>query len=126
MVATVALQLVDEGKLSLTDKLSKFFPLYPKADLVTMLLTMTSGIYNYALDSTFEPTPASTPTKVLTPKELVDMAFRHPYDFTPGTANTYTNTNYILLGLIIEKVTCSRLKTEIDKRLLRKIFLVIK
>ncbi|MDP3684193.1 MAG: serine hydrolase domain-containing protein, partial [Ignavibacteria bacterium] len=66
MVATVALQMVDEGKLSLNDKLSKFFPQYPKADSVTltMLLNMTSGIPEYSSDSVFTQTLVSNPTKV--------------------------------------------------------------
>jgi len=123
MVATVALQMVDEGKLSLNDKLSKFFPQYPKADSVTltMLLNMTSGIPEYSSDSVFTQTLVSNPTKVWLPQELINLAFSHPYVFTPGTENRYTNTNYIILGLIIEKITGSTLKAEIETRIIRKL-----
>lgn len=125
MVATVALQLVDEKKLSLNDKLSKFFPQYPKSDSVTMtmLLNMTSGIPEYSGDSIFTNTLATNPTKVWLPQELLNLAFSHPYVFTPGTKNLYTNTNYILLGLIIEKITGNTLKVEIETRIVRKLHL---
>lgn len=125
MVATVALQLVDEGKLSLNDKLSKFFPQYPKADSVTMtmLLNMTSGMPEYSSDSVFTQTLVSNPTKVWLPQELINLAFNHSYVFAPGTQNRYTNTNYIILGLIIEKITGSTLKAEIEKRIIEKLHL---
>lgn len=125
MVATVVLQLIDEGKLSLTDKLSKFFPQYPKADSVTitMLLNMRSGIFNYTSDSLFSYYlfGGGNPTKVWTPVELVNLAFNHPYDFSPGTATSYCNTNYIILGLIIEQITGNKLDVELNTRIYQKL-----
>ncbi len=125
MVATVALQLIDEGKLSLTDKLSKFFPQYPKADSVTilMLLNMRSGIFSYTSDSLFNHLVfgGGNPTKVWTPQELVDLSFNHPYDFSPGTSYYYCNTNYIILGLIIEQITGNQLDAELNTRIFQKL-----
>jgi D-alanyl-D-alanine carboxypeptidase len=123
MVATVILQLADEGKLSLSDKLSKYFPQYPNSELVTItkLLSMTSGIYEYSYDPQFNQALISNPTKVWTPQELVDLAFLHDFDFTQKCQ--YVNTNYIILGLIIEKITGSTLKAEIEKRIVQKLHL---
>jgi CubicO group peptidase (beta-lactamase class C family) len=66
MIGTVVLQLVDEGKLALNDKLSKYYPDYPKADSITiaMLCNMSSGIYNYTEDEGWANTLISDPTKV--------------------------------------------------------------
>jgi D-alanyl-D-alanine carboxypeptidase len=122
MVATVVLQLIEEGKFSLTDKVSKFFPQYPSSDIVTvaMLLNMTSGIYNFA-DLDFLTAMESNPNRVWTPQELMDLAFSHGYIFTPGSQNNYSNSNYILLGLIIEKITGNTLKVEIENRIVQKL-----
>ncbi len=120
-VVTVLLQLADEGKLSLDDKLSKYFPEYPKSDLITvsMLADMTSGIYNYTDDQNFWETIERNPAKVWTPEELADWGFRLGFVFEPGTSWKYSNTNTIIIGRIIEKVTGSTLANEIDKRIIR-------
>jgi D-alanyl-D-alanine carboxypeptidase len=104
---TVILQLVQEGKLGLTDVVSKFVPNVPNGDSITIeqLLGMRSGLYNYTRDLGFNQTMDSQPDKLWTTAELLDLAFSHPVDFTPGTSFGYSNTNTVLLGLIIEQLT---------------------
>jgi len=122
IVVTVLLQLVDEGKVSLYDKLSKYFPEYPKADKVTveMLANMTSGIFNYTNDEEFWNEMMANPTKVLTPDELIEIGlFKHGYNFEPGEKFEYSNTNTIIIGKIIEKVTGNSLENEINNRIIQ-------
>jgi len=103
--ATVVLKLQEEGKLSLHDKLDKYFPQFTHANEITIenLLTHTSGIYNYTNDIDEEDSAiACNPVD----KQLVlDLIFKHDLDFKPGTQFRYCNSGYYLLGLIIEKVT---------------------
>jgi D-alanyl-D-alanine carboxypeptidase len=105
--ATAVLQLVDQGKLTLDDKLSKYEPQVPGADGITLrqLLNMTSGLFNYTDDEIFWTKFMGSPDAVWTPQQVLDIALAHPPVFPPGQQYMYSNTNYILLGLIIEKVT---------------------
>ncbi|MDP4150785.1 MAG: serine hydrolase [Bacteroidota bacterium] len=101
--AAAILQLAEEHKLSLDDKLSRYFPGYPKGDSVTlhMLLNHTSGIANVAITPGYNILHASSLTK----DSIVTLFKKQPYNFTPGTKWDYSNSNYFLLGYIIEKVT---------------------
>ncbi len=119
MTGTVLLQLVEEGKLSLDDKLSKFYPEYPKADSITiaMLCNMTSGIYNYTDTEAWQNILFNTPTKVWAPSDCVEIGFDNNFYFSPGKGWFYSNTNTILVGMIIEKLTGKTLQTEIDNRI---------
>jgi CubicO group peptidase (beta-lactamase class C family) len=103
--SVIILKLQEEGKLSVQDKISQFFPDYPKGDNITIehLLTHTSGIYNYTDDISEADTniicyPVSK-ARVLQLFERKKLAFR------PGTKFEYDNSDYFLLGMIIEKVT---------------------
>jgi len=120
-VVTVLLQLVDEKKLSLDDKLSKYFPEYPKSEIITiaMLANMTSGIYNYTDDENFWIAIENDPAKVWTPKELIDWGFSFNFDFEPGSMWKYSNTNTIIIGRIIEKITGNSLENEINNRIIQ-------
>ncbi|MEI6050375.1 MAG: serine hydrolase domain-containing protein [Bacteroidota bacterium] len=117
---TVLLQLVDEGKIRLNDKLSKYFPLYPKADSITikMLCNMTSGIYAYEIEEWTNAVKAN-PLRVWAPHEFADFAFSQPFFFSPGTGWQYANTNTIILGMIIEQVTGNTLESEITNRIIK-------
>ena len=107
---TAILMLADEGLISLDHAISDYLPEYniPSGDSITirMLGNMTSGLYNYS-DSPelWEPFIASGYTLSFPPDSLLAIAFRHPLKFTPGTAYDYCNTNTILLGLLLEKVS---------------------
>jgi D-alanyl-D-alanine carboxypeptidase len=96
------LSLIKEGVVSLDDPLSKWVPNVPNTTGVTvqMLLNNRSGIYNYTEDTTFDPTKPSTP------QQLVDLATaKHLPYFAPDAGFNYSNTNYVLLGMILEAAT---------------------
>lgn len=123
MTATVILQLAEEGKLSLEDKLSKFEPRVPNAHNITVrqLLNMTSGLHNYTeMPSLFEKFEADRSIG-FTPFELVKLGLKHKPDFDPGKGMHYSNTNYILLGMIIEKVTGNKYEDEVQKRIVDRL-----
>jgi CubicO group peptidase (beta-lactamase class C family) len=102
--ATVILKLAEQGKLSLQDKLSKFYPSFPKSDQVTIeqLLSHTSGIKSYTgVPHLFD----SIKTIPVNEAFMVKTFASFPYDFEPGTNWSYSNSAYSLLGYIITKVT---------------------
>jgi D-alanyl-D-alanine carboxypeptidase len=130
--ATVALQLVDEGVLTLEDTMAEWLddPVVariPHTDEMTLhqLLNHTSGVYDYAdADSPFWQDaffgPEADPTREWAPQELLayaDEANHAPY-FPPGEGYHYANTDYILVGLMIEAATGHRLADEIRARIL--------
>ncbi len=101
--ASAILKLQEEGKLSVNDKLSKYFPDFPRGDEVTLrhLLTHTSGIHSYTSKPGFMATVA-TPVE---PDDLIKSFQNDPYDFNPGKTWLYDNSGYFLLGRIVEKVS---------------------
>ena len=107
MTSTVILQLVEEGKLSLDDPISKYRPDVPNGEHITIaqLSEMRSGLYSYTFDQGFNETLDANPQKAWTPDELVAIAFSHPPNFAPGEKYEYSNTNIVLLGLVIEQLT---------------------
>ena len=104
---TVLLQLADQKRLRLDDPVSKFLPFVPNGKNLTlrMLANMTSGLYSYTFDKKFVHDLYFEPHRPWTPRELVNIAFKHEPPFKPGTGFQYCNTNTVLLGMIIEKVT---------------------
>jgi D-alanyl-D-alanine carboxypeptidase len=107
MTSTVILQLVGEGLLSLDDPISKFRPDVPGGDNITIaqLSEMRSGLVSYSFDPAFNATLDAHPQKEWTPDELLAIAFAYPASSAPGTQYEYSNTNIVLLGLVIEQVT---------------------
>lgn len=102
--SAVILKLQADHQLSVSDKLSKYFPDYPKGDSITIkeLLTHTSGIYNYTNDGDFMKNEI---TKPKTREQMMALFENKPLDFSPGTSWSYSNSGYSMLGYIIEKVT---------------------
>ncbi|MEO6827478.1 MAG: serine hydrolase domain-containing protein [Microbacteriaceae bacterium] len=107
MTATVLLQLVHEHKLSLDDTIGKYVPGMPNGDIATLrqLADMTSGIPSYTAVAAWQQQVFTNPTKQWTPQELVGFVTGLPADFAPGHGWAYSNTNYVLLGLVIQQVT---------------------
>ncbi|TQF66506.1 beta-lactamase family protein [Rhodococcus spelaei] len=103
---TVILQQVQEGKIALTDPVSKYRPDVPGGDGITIeqLLDMRSGLFNYSETLELNQTMDREPQKAWTPDELLALAYAHPPYFPPGQGYHYSNTNFILLGLIAEKI----------------------
>jgi D-alanyl-D-alanine carboxypeptidase len=119
--ATGVLQLVDDGKVALDDPISKYVPGVPEGDVITLreLLRMQSGLFNYSADEDFQRALFSDPNRPFTPQELLNYAFAHPLVFAPGQGLLYCNTNYILLGLVIEKVSGLPLHQYLEQRVLQ-------
>lgn len=117
--ATVILQLVDEGKMSLNDSLSKYVASIPNGEQITVrqLLNMTAGIYNFTEDTDFEARFEKDPLWQFTREDMIQIVLRHQPDFAPGQGWKYSDTNYELLGMVIEKVTNNRLEPEMKKRI---------
>jgi len=103
--ATVILKLQEEGMLSVQDKLSKYFPDYRYGDRITLenLLEHTSGIYNYIND--IEAGDSAVVCNPVDKKLILDAFYGKPLDFKPGKKFSYDNTDYFLLGMVIEKIT---------------------
>jgi D-alanyl-D-alanine carboxypeptidase len=102
--AVAVLMLVDEGKVSLDDEVTRFFPDYPthgRRITVEHLLTHTSGIQSY----TGMPTYVAGMRRDLTPEQLIAVFRDQPMEFAPGDGWNYNNSGYALLGGIIEKVS---------------------
>jgi len=107
---TAVLLLVDEGLINLDASIASYLPEYniPAGDAITvrMLGNMTSGLFDYSNDpDLWESFTASGNTLVFPPDSLLAIAFLHPPGFAPGTAYEYCNTNTVLLGLLLEKIT---------------------
>ncbi|MEP7160432.1 MAG: serine hydrolase domain-containing protein [Dermatophilaceae bacterium] len=119
MTSTIILQLVQENKLSLDDPISKFRPDVPNGQNITIaqLSEMRSGLYSYSFDPGFNATLDKDPSKAWTPDELLAIAFSHPADFPPGQQYEYSNTNIVLLGTVIEKLTGMSASEAFQKRI---------
>lgn len=102
--AACILLLQERGRLNVHDPISRYLPGLPaawQAITVHQLLTHTSGIYNYTSSPEF---PKIRRTGA-TPQQMIELVTDKPLDFTPGTNWSYSNTGYILLGMIIQKVS---------------------
>ncbi|MCK4408181.1 MAG: beta-lactamase family protein [Bacteroidales bacterium] len=123
---TVLLQLVDEGKIALNDKLSDYLPDFPDADKVSieMLTNMRSGIFNYSEAEEFFAVFVTDPTHFWTAEELIGIAKEYDYYFEPGTDFHYSNTNTIIIGQIVKSITGNSLESEIRSRIIDELNLV--
>jgi D-alanyl-D-alanine carboxypeptidase len=127
-VATVVLQLVGERRIALDDPVERWLPgMIPAGDRITVhhLLQHTSGIVNYTNTWEFRTLYGtvdgivSLRNRTWTPAELLAFTDGQPLLFEPGTSWTYSNTNYILLALIVQKATSRPYATEVERRILR-------
>ena len=106
-LTTLLLQLVDEKRITLDDRLSQWMPDLPNADRITlrMLAGMTSGYADYVIDEQFQKDFYADPFRQWTPQELIKIGVSKPLLFEPGTNFAYSHTGYVILGQVIEKVT---------------------
>jgi D-alanyl-D-alanine carboxypeptidase len=119
MTATVILQLVDEGRIALDDPVSRYRPDVPNGDDITIaqLLDMSSGLANYTTDLYLNEQMDSNPGRVWDPEELLAIGLAEPPAFPPGEGFLYSNTNYVLLGLIIEQLTGVPVEQALQERI---------
>jgi D-alanyl-D-alanine carboxypeptidase len=121
-LTTLALQLQQEGRLSFDDKLSRWFPELPRADRITirMLAYNTSGYYDYFQgNQAFIDRFHSDVFKRWRQSELLDIALARGFVCDPGTCFSYAHTNFIVLGMIIAKVTGQSTSRQMTTRILR-------
>ena len=119
MTAAVIVLLAQEGKLRFDDPVSKYVEGIPNGDNITIseLLKMRSGLYNYTSAPELGESLDHDPARVWTPRELLAIAFKRPTIFAPGKQYDYCNTNYVLLGLIAEKIQGAPLAKIFESRL---------
>ncbi len=125
--AAVALQLVGEGKIALDDRIEKYlgretwFARLPNARQITVrqLMNHTSGLVRYEFKEQFVRDLTANPDKTWRPEELVAYLFDEKAPFEAGKGWDYSDTNYIVLGMIIEKATGRRFYDEARRRLLK-------
>jgi D-alanyl-D-alanine carboxypeptidase len=105
--ATLLLKAADEGLLSLDDPIDKYVKGVPNGDKITLrqMSDMTSGLDSYTEDQQWVKEWSSDPRRVWAPEELAQIGIKESPLFDPGTGWFYSNTNYVLLGLVLEKVT---------------------
>jgi D-alanyl-D-alanine carboxypeptidase len=120
-VITVLLQLVDEKKLSLEDPVSKFDigVKIPNGENITVrqLCQMRSGLLDAYNAPQYDKVDFTVKT-TFTPQQMISTAVANPPLFPPGAKWNYSNTNYLILGLIVETVSRHKIQDEISKRLL--------
>ncbi|MGY5056944.1 serine hydrolase domain-containing protein [Streptomyces sp. 900105755] len=118
---TAVLQLVDQGRVGLDDPVGRYLDGVPGGDRITLrdLAGMRSGLFDYSEDAGFFKALTSDPQRSFTPRQLLGYAFRHPAMFRPGEKFDYSNTNLILLGLLVEKVSGQRLGDYLQQHVLK-------
>ncbi|MER5349079.1 serine hydrolase domain-containing protein [Kitasatospora sp. NPDC002551] len=125
--AVVVLQLVGEGKVELDAPIDRYLPGLVRGEgidgrviTVRQLLQHTSGLPNFT-DDIFDAVFGEGRHRYYQPRELLDMALSHKALFAPGTDWSYSNTNYVLAGLLVEKVTGRPLAEQLTKRVIDRI-----
>ncbi|OEJ96266.1 serine hydrolase domain-containing protein [Streptomyces thermolilacinus] len=130
-VATVILQLEAEGRLDLDDSVEKWLPGVVRGNghdgrrvTIRQILNHTSGIHNVTADPGFQekvfgPGFLQHRYDTWTPGQLVAIAMAHEPDFAPGASWNYSNTNYVLAGMIIEKVTGRPYGEAVERRIIK-------
>lgn len=118
--ATIVLQLVDDGLIELDEPIGTYLPgLIPRENQITIrhLLEMRSGLGAYELNPEFLKLMEPDPLRACTPEELVGFSLDNTTE--PGLEFHYTNVNYFILGLLVEKVTGSSFSDELKRRILQ-------
>ncbi len=117
--ATLIFQLIEEGKLDLSTTLDKYFPTVPNAKTVTIgnLLNHRSGIHSFTNDSSYLKWCYEPKTR----DEMIRIISEGKPEFEPGSKTEYSNSNFVLLGYIIEKITNKPYAEVLSERITQKI-----
>ncbi|TVZ55823.1 CubicO group peptidase (beta-lactamase class C family) [Lutibacter sp. Hel_I_33_5] len=115
--ATIILQLVEEGKLSLLSLVSDYFPQIPNSNKITIknLLYHRSGLYNITKEKGFHVWISKSRNR----KEMLAKITNHKVDFQPNEKTAYSNTNYILLSFIAEKIDKRKFSKILQRRIIK-------
>ncbi len=119
-MSTLLLQLVDQKVVSLDDKLSNWLPEIPDAERVTlrMLANMTAGYPDYVQNRRLDAALYANPFRQWRTREQIAIGLSTPRVFEPGTNWDYSHTNYVILGLALEKITSKPLATLLQANIL--------
>ncbi|MEU4740251.1 serine hydrolase domain-containing protein [Actinosynnema sp. NPDC023658] len=120
--ATLVLQLVAEGRLGLDDPLRRWLPgVVPNDSAITLrvLLNQTSGLFDYVDDPRLLGLLTGQAPRAWSPAELVAVAVSHPPLFAPGERWDYSNTNYTLIGMVLEAATGRSYAELVEQRVIR-------
>lgn len=114
--SVIILQMAEEGKISLATKLSKYYPEIENSAQITieMMLCHHSGIGNFTADPSYQ----QRSVQALNREELLDWIIKSGSSFTPGERMEYSNSNYVLLSLMAEKIDQSDFAVILDKRII--------
>lgn len=117
-VAVLLVQLAEEGSLRLDDPLATYLDWAPHGERVTLrqLLAHTSGMPDFALEADYRQQLLADPGRSWTPRETVELVSQRDLLFEPGSRWSYSNTNYVLAGLVAEAVTGAELATLLRER----------
>jgi len=117
--ATMLFQLIEDGKLSLTTTVDKYFPQLPNASKITIsnLLNHRSGLHNF----TDDPEYVTWETQPKTQDEMLAIISKSPVDFQPNEKVSYSNSNYVVLGYIIQKISKQSYSKNLSTRITSKI-----
>lgn len=120
-VATAILQQVRAGRLKLSDRLATYVKGVPNGRRITIrqVLAMRAGIYSFTDDQAFLDAFTADPTMAFSPRDILAIIRRHKPNFAPGARTLYSDSNYILLGLILEKVTGRTVESVITQGIIR-------
>ncbi len=116
--AVAVLRLVDRGRLRLNEKLADYVKGVPRGGQISIrqLLAMTGGIYDFTRDDQFNAAFSANPLYPgWEPRDTLEILDRHEPDFRPGKMVSYSDSNYILLGFILEKITGKPVEDVIDR-----------
>ncbi|HEX8753259.1 MAG TPA: serine hydrolase domain-containing protein [Solirubrobacterales bacterium] len=119
--ATAVLQLVGEGRVGLEDPISRYVKGVPNGGAITVreLGDMRSGLVDFTDNEAWEAEYLAAPTHDWKPRQLLAASFSLPPSFPPGQGYEYSNTNYVLLGLLVEAVTGERIARYVERHILR-------
>ncbi|WP_067397353.1 MULTISPECIES: serine hydrolase domain-containing protein [Streptomyces] len=121
--AVVLLQLAAEGRVRLDTPVNHYLPGLLPDDRITVrhLLNHSSGLYDYTHEMFARTVPGfeAVRTKVFTYRQLLDLSLRHPLTQTPGAGHAYSNTNFVVVGLLVEHLTGRPVRAEYEDRIIR-------
>ena len=120
MMSTLLLMLVEQGRISLDEKISRWFPQLLGADQVTvrMLVANTAGYIDYVTVPDFLKLQVSEPFRTITDEELINYSVRDgKMNFPPGTSQQYSHTDNVILGQVIQRATKQSMKELYDKNI---------
>jgi CubicO group peptidase (beta-lactamase class C family) len=120
-MSTLLLRLVDERKVRLDEKISKWLPNLRNSNRVTlgMLASMTAGYHDYEIDKALTDVLYNNPFATITTQFQLKLALDKRQQFTPGTNFSYSHSNYVILGLILSKITKLPLNVALNRMVLR-------